>query len=505
MKSYAEEGYSIMRLAGPKGRTCHAEKTWHVLLAAALLSCFLGVNDLHAASNANAQEGTTAASGGNKDSEISNAQSISQGGEPVSAVAGPRSSNSYKYDFDAPPKTRNRLTRSLYYGGALQLETDYERNYNLDDDDDADVWILEPRFRLGFTYQPRQDLWAYIDFNLKSKSTFIDRQDEEDTKTSLTIKRAYVMFDKILEDLSVKVGRQRFDDKREWFYDEELDAVRLYYRNWGGKFEASVSREDFVDGDLLNNTNNDEINNYFLKGRFKLPKKTRLELYALFRDDRDKDNGSPLFLGTQIRGKYARKSSYWLSGAYVLGKDEYDRREGKRDDLRAYGFDLGTTFVFDTILSPSLTLAFAYGSGDDDEDGDTNKNFRQTDLQDNSARFNGVTSFKYYGELMDPELSNMSIWYGGVGIRPTRKSSIDLVYHDYRQVEASDDIRDSDLDTDPNGMDKDLGRELDLVIGYQEIKNLKTELVVAYFWPGDAFSDDADDALFAGLQMRYNF
>jgi hypothetical protein len=106
---------------------------------------------------------------------------------------------------------------------------------------------------------------------------------------------------------------------------------------------------------------------------------------------------------------------------------------------------------------------------------------------------------------MDPELSNMSIWYGGVGIRPTKKSSIDLVYHDYRQVEASDDIRDSDLDTDPNGMDKDLGREVDLVIGYQEIKNLNTELIVAYFWPGDAFSDDADDALFAGLQMRYNF
>ena len=54
-------------------------------------------------------------------------------------------------------------------------------------------------------------------------------------------------------------------------------------------------------------------------------------------------------------------------------------------------------------------------------------------------------------------------------------------------------------------MDKDLGREVDLVIGYQEVKNLITELVVAYFWPGDAFSDDADDALFAGLQMRYNF
>ena len=409
-----------------------------------------------------------------------------------------------KYDIDAPPTTRNSLTRWFYYGGAVEIKADYERNYNLDDD--ADILVLEPQFKLAFTIKPTRYIWSYTDFNLKHKTTTIDRQNNEDSKTSLTVKRAYVMFDKILENFSFKVGRQRFKDKREWFYDEELDGARLYYRNQRFKFDVSASRENYFDDDLLNSSDNDDkINNYFASGQFKVSNENRVTLYALVRDDRSEDGGQPVFLGTQIRGKYASKSSFWLSGAYVIGEDEITSGENKHDDIRAYGFDLGTTFVFDTKLSPSLTLAFAYGSGDSDEDDDTNKNFRQTDLQDNNARFNGVTSFKYYGELMDPELSNMSIWYGGVGIRPTKKSSIDLVYHDYRQVEASDEIRDSDLDTDPNGMDKDLGREVDLVIGYQEIKNLNTELIVAYFWPGNAFSDDADDALFAGLQMRYNF
>lgn len=411
-----------------------------------------------------------------------------------------------KYDFDAPPTTRNSLTRWFYYGGAVEFKADYERNYNLDDDDDADILVLEPQLKLAFTIKPTRYIWSYTDFNLKHKTTTIDRQNNEDSKTSLTVKRAYVMFDKIMEDFSFKVGRQRFKDKREWFYDEELDGAKLYYRNRRVKFEVSASRENYFDDDLLNSSNNDDkINNYFASGQFKVSNENRVTLYALVRDDRSEDGGRPVFLGTQVRGKYAGKSSFWLSGAYVIGEDEITSGEDKHDDIRAYGIDLGTTFVFDTALSPSLTFAYAWGSGDSDQDDDTNKNFRQTDLQDNNARFNGVTSFKYYGELMDPELSNMSIWYGGVGIRPTKKSSIDLVYHDYRQVEASDDIRDSDLDTDPNGMDKDLGREVDLVIGYQEIKNLNTELIVAYFWPGDAFSDDADDALFAGLQMRYNF
>jgi hypothetical protein len=37
------------------------------------------------------------------------------------------------------------------------------------------------------------------------------------------------------------------------------------------------------------------------------------------------------------------------------------------------------------------------------------------------------------GERLDPELSNLLIFTGGIGIRPTRRSSIDLVYHHYLQ------------------------------------------------------------------------
>ena len=62
--------------------------------------------------------------------------------------------------------------------------------------------------------------------------------------------------------------------------------------------------------------------------------------------------------------------------------------------------------------------------------------FRQTGIQDNNDKFGGVTSFKYYGELLEPELSNLHILTAGIGRRFGRRMSLDLIYHNYRQDEA---------------------------------------------------------------------
>jgi alginate production protein len=190
--------------------------------------------------------------------------------------------------------------------------------------------------------------------------------------------------------------------------------------------------------------------------------------------------------------------TYWLEVAHVSGD------EGALD-INAFGFDVGATYVFDQPYEPSVTLGFAYGSGDDDPGDGTDRNFRQTDLQDNSAKFNGVTSFKYYGETFDPELSNMAILTAGAGFRPTKESSLDLVFHQYWQVEASDELRDVATDGDPDGFSRNLGQGLDLVLGYDAFENVQIELVGSVFLPGNAFQDDDDPAYFVGLELQYKF
>lgn len=154
---------------------------------------------------------------------------------------------------------------------------------------------------------------------------------------------------------------------------------------------------------------------------------------------------------------------------------------------------------------PTVTLGYARGSGDANRKDDVDRNFRQTGFEDNQAKFGGVTKFKYYGELFAPELRNLHIFTVGLGVRPSKRSSIDIVVHRYRQDELSDKLKGAGIDADPLGLSRDLGGEIDLILGYREIKDLRLELMVGYFAPGNAFDASTDPAWFAGFETRYEF
>ena len=102
-----------------------------------------------------------------------------------------------------------------------------------------------------------------------------------------------------------------------------------------------------------------------------------------------------------------------------------------------------------------LIAAYAWGSGEQGNDRDGT--FRQTGLQDNDAVLSGVTSFRYYGELLDPELANLHILTAGIGGRLSRNVSLELVGHRYRQDVATRTIFGDKLDRRPSGLDTDIG------------------------------------------------
>ena len=87
-------------------------------------------------------------------------------------------------------------------------------------------------------------------------------------------------------------------------------------------------------------------------------------------------------------------------------------------------------------FADNQTFGVAFGSGDNNRRDGVDRNYRQSGLQDNNARFAGVTSFKFYGETVEPELSNLLIGTAAIGVRPTPRSSVDLVYHYYAQHRA---------------------------------------------------------------------
>ena len=178
------------------------------------------------------------------------------------------------------------------------------------------------------------------------------------------------------------------------------------------------------------------------------------------------------------------------------------RGQRDRTDLRGWGFDAGTTRQLGKRWY--LTAAWAYGQGDRNSGNGTDGNFRQTRLQDNNGKFGGVTSFRYYGELVDPELANLHIGTLGLGFRFGRRGSVDLVAHYYRQDVAIRKILDSDIDQKPDGINRELGWEVDAIVGWRPVRAWDFEFVLGWFKPGEAFRRN-DEAWVSKLQVRYRY
>ncbi len=405
------------------------------------------------------------------------------------------------FDPDAPPETRIRLAPFLTFGAQIEVEYELQRNLDLDGDQDEDLSTLVPELSLAFSFDPSRYFQAFFNVKLSGEFMFEDGNKVDD-QVSLEFEQAYLLFKNLLDErLSFQIGRQRFDDERQWLYDAELDAARAFFQLSRFLVELSTSRGGLVDRDLLNDDVSDRVNNYFAYGTYAISEETYAAAYILVFDDRSDEENSPIFFGIHSDGDLTESLGYWLELAYVAGKEGSNK-------IRGLGFDVGSTYVFDLPLEPSITLDYAFGTGDADPDDGVDKNFRQTGLQANEGDFNGVADFIYYGELFDPELSNLSIFTAGVGINPTEESSIDLVYHYYLQDKASDSLRDVGIEGDPDGQSKRLGSEIDLIIGYvnEGTENIfELAFVLGYLIPGKAFPSESENSFLTKLVIQFEF
>jgi alginate production protein len=419
-------------------------------------------------------------------------------GRALSAELKPGKPPSVSFDFDAPPDTNIRLTPHLSFGAEFEIESEMVLNPDLDRGTKDDRRVMQPQLEMALSYDPTEFFQAFLNMEL-TWDIEDDQAGERTREVSLEADQLYFLFREILPATSLQIGRQEFKDEREWLFDEDLDAVRVFYRLSRLAFELSASRERLVGKDLLHAEEKEPVNHYFLVGRYAISSEAEATLYALLRDDRRPDQEQPLFFGFSSLGDIGENLEYWVELAHVRGKDG-DRK------IRGFGFDVGSTLEFDLPLKPYLTLGYAFGTGDDDPDDLTDRSFRQTGFQDNTAKFGGVVKILYYGEFLDPELSNLSIFTSGIGIRPVKAFSADLVYHSYRQHRKSDEMRDSQLEIDPTGDSKDIGQEIDLVLGYKIKKpDIGVEFAVGRFFPGDAFPPEAEGAWGFRFEMEYAF
>ena len=321
---------------------------------------------------------------------------------------------------------------------------------------------------------------------------------------------------------ALQVGRQRFREKREWWWDEDLDAVRLRYV--GNRFVAEVAVAQEVAGESLRDLRlapeHQDLRRVLGNAAWAPTPEFRLDLFGLWAHDRspspglgevipstsdDEEDANLVWFGTRFSGDLndgRAALSYWIDGAVVRGRDIRlgfvpagdGLRVATRTEHRVVGWatDLGMTWT-PSRGGLALTVSYAAGSGDDDPADGTDHAFRQTGLQDNNGRYEGVDRFRYYGELLRPELSNLEILSTSIGLPLLRSSSIELLYHRYSQIVARSEIVGARLKADPAGLAPGLGEEIDLALGLEEWEHLEMELIAAAFRAGRAFAGRAGE------------
>ncbi|WP_168059103.1 alginate export family protein [Candidatus Manganitrophus noduliformans] len=421
---------------------------------------------------------------------LENGQEVSKEGRPA-----PNGKNEVPpvIDPDASPALSFEITPRLSVGAKIEINFLRRINRDLDRAEEDDRIDTEASLDLAAQLILTKDILFFVDLDFSDERLFRDGEGQAERETKGQFDRLYLLWERFFSpSLDLQVGRQRFNDAREWLYDEELDAVRLFYTQAPFDLELSASTN------LLDPEGPEEkIRNYVLYGTYQFGRKEKISVYVVAQRDPTDEERNPNFVGLLWRGKAIEDQKYWLEIASLSGREDSTRLSG-------YAFDFAWTSEFDLPLEPSVTIGYAFGSGDPEPEDGVDRNFRQTGLQDNEAKFNGVRKFKYYGELFDPELSNMRIRTLGFGIIPFEKFSFDVVFHSYSLVYSGVELRDTGIREDPSGTSKNLGKEVDLIVGFKMTPEMLLEVSTAAFVPGKAFPG-AGNAYSGEVTIRVSF
>jgi alginate production protein len=403
----------------------------------------------------------------------------------------------YRAGVSSLPRSAPLRLGPFRFGARARLDTRIEANFDLDRSKHGDTGRTRALLDLEGTAQISDHLLAFGDFRTERRDVLFD-EDRDLEGEERTRMRELFVFAKEPWDLpvDVQIGRQDFEDDRRWLYKDQLDAVRVFAKLGKLVLEGAVG-EVLIDADAPDRG----IRDWIANASWHFTPKTRAGVFLVDRRDTE-SNAETLDFGVRTREEPTRGLSHWLDAAMSRGRVGED---GERNF--GYGIDTGVTVVFRPDWEPSVTFAYAVGTGDDRPFDGVDRGFRQTGLQDNTGRWNGVATFRYYGEIVDPQLTNLEIFTAGAGVHPIPKTSIDLVGHLYRQESTvAERFRDhSRIRRNTNGESADLGYEIDVILGTRAISNLRLELDLGWFHPGSAFSDRRDDAFVAFLQTEVRF
>jgi alginate production protein len=398
--------------------------------------------------------------------------------------------------------------------GEYEVKFDYRKNFALDKQNRDDLFRFDQEFQLRWSYRYQDWISFLMEGKLIGEHQLYtgggSRRSDFDPERGET----WVRFEKLFgRDLNLQIGRQNFEEPRRWWWDDELDSIAVRYGRDPWLFELGIARELLQESfrDSFIDPEDEGIIRVIARTGWLYSKNHSLDLFFLHHNDRsstpslgallkanreDPSDAKLWWGGLRASGNHTVAQhgnlSYWLDTAIVVGREKLlelsnagPNRQivaSRRDQrVRGWAIDVGGRWESQLPGEPIFILGYALGSGDKNPDRGTDRSFRQTGLQANDEEF------RIYGEILRPELSNLSIPTLAVQFPILWKSHIEFAYRHFRQVYAAPFLRDARIEAEPNGINKNIGHEWMIYSIIRQWKNIEIEMVGAAFKAGNAY------------------
>ncbi len=299
---------------------------------------------------------------------------------------------------------------------------------------------------------------------------------------------------------SVKAGRQYFRLGRGLVLSNVLDGVKIKKRFIRSNVEAYYARTKPHDNNVDTSVPGWDLGSerlfYGFSGNYRL--NTGREWYSYFLWEEDKSKEKPenpdqtydydaFYLGFGTRGAFTKTINYWGEMVRQKGEAPVSGSNTATTRIDASAFTLGTRWLPQVEMRPTLTLELFQGSGDSDRGSVTNAfGGKQTATTDNNFLHFSAAGI---GLAFSPRLSNLRSTRITLTCKPFEGKGrwedlmVTLVRSRYRKVRATGVISDL-MASVPS---RDVGTENDLYISFKITDDLRANLVFGRFSPGSAF------------------
>ena len=176
-------------------------------------------------------------------------------------------------------------------------------------------------------------------------------------------------------------------------------------------------------------------------------------------------------IGARLTGEPTANLTGEIELAYQFG----DQQANSNIDQKAFAFDIGAVYAFQTSYSPKLGLKYGLRSGEE-----------QTAAGDNEG-WNAVFEDQLNGQIFDPNTNTWFIKLSG-SLVPVEKLTAGIDYYIYWYEEDRAYPSTGASAVSPSD---DAGAEVDITLKYAYTEDVTIGLVAAWFFPGDAYGSTA--------------